>query len=144
MVDIYCRFVFSIYVIPVFSITSYSYSPWLLSRPLGLYSLSSKTSYRQISWSIEAARLGVKMIVWPRNFTGISSAALLPMCRSNFRAIEKFQTRISRLRDFTGSFGKTSFRFWNRAIRCPCARRLFHAPTRTTSSGCFMLHKQNH
>ena len=28
------------------------------SGTLGLYSLSGKTSYRQISWSLEAARLG--------------------------------------------------------------------------------------
>ena len=55
---------------------------------LGLYSLSGKTSYRQISWSLEAARLSVIMIVSHWNLTGIS-AALLPRCLSNFRAIEK-------------------------------------------------------
>ena len=53
-----------------------------------LCSLSSKTSYRQISWSLEAARLGVILIVLLRNFTGIS-AALLPKCLSNIRAIRK-------------------------------------------------------
>ena len=36
----------------------------------GLYSLSGKTSYRQISWSLEAARLGVIMIVSLSNLTG--------------------------------------------------------------------------
>ena len=55
----------------------------------GLYSLSDKTSYRQISWSLEAARLSVIMIVSLWNLTGIS-AALLPRCLSNFKAIEKF------------------------------------------------------
>ena len=45
---------------------------------LGLYSLSGKTSYRQISWSLEAARLDVAMVVslwvtcsaaeWPAKF----------------------------------------------------------------------------
>ena len=29
----------------------------------GLYSLSGKTSYRQISWTLEAARLDVVMVV---------------------------------------------------------------------------------
>ena len=75
----------------------------------GLYSLSGKTSCRQISWSLEAARLGVIMIVSLWNLTGIP-AALLPRCLLNFRAIGKFQTRISRLRDFTRSCGKTSYR----------------------------------
>ena len=82
-------------------------------RALGLYSLSGKTSYRKISWSLGAARLGVIIIVSPWNLTGIS-AALLPRCLSNFRAIGKVQTRISRLRDFTRSCGKTSYRLMNR------------------------------
>ena len=42
----------------------------------GLYSLSGKTSYRQISWSIEAARLDVAMVVSLWNLTGTSAAAL--------------------------------------------------------------------
>ena len=45
---------------------------------LGLYSLRGKTSYHQISWSLEAARLDVIMIVSLRNLTGIS-VALLPI-----------------------------------------------------------------
>ena len=40
----------------------------------GLYSLSGKTSYRQISRSLEAARLSVIMIVSHWNLTGISAA----------------------------------------------------------------------
>ena len=52
----------------------------------GLYSLSGKTSYRQISWSLEVAKLGVIMIVSLWNLTGIS-AALLPRCLSNSKAI---------------------------------------------------------
>ena len=51
------------------------------------------------------------MIVSLWNLTGFS-AALLPRCQSNFRAIEKVQSRISRLRDFTRSCGKTSYRLW--------------------------------
>ena len=79
----------------------------------GLYSLSGKTSYRQISWSLESARLGVIMIESLCNLTSIS-AALLPRCLSNFRAIGKVQTRISRLRDLARSCGKTSYRLVNR------------------------------
>ena len=74
---------------------------------LGLYSLSGKTSYRQVSWSLEATRLDVTMIASLRNLTGIS-VALLPKCLSNFRAIGKVKTRISRLRDFARSCGEKS------------------------------------
>ena len=52
----------------------------------GLYSLSGRTSYRKISWSLETERLGVIMFVSFWNLTGISPA-LLPRCLSNFRAI---------------------------------------------------------
>ena len=79
----------------------------------GLYSLSGKTPYHQISWSHGAARLDVILIVSHWNLAGIS-AALLPMCLSNFRAIRKVLTRISRLRDFTRFCGKTSVRLVNR------------------------------
>ena len=54
----------------------------------GLYSLSGKTSYRQISWSLEAARLDVAIIVSFWNLTGTSAAAV-PRYLSNFRAIGK-------------------------------------------------------
>ena len=58
---------------------------WML--PLqGLYSLSGKTSYRKISWSLEAARFGFGLFQLLWNLTGISAAAL-PRCLSNFRAI---------------------------------------------------------
>ena len=43
---------------------------------LGLYSLSGKTSYRQITWRLEAARLDIIMIVSHWNLTGISAALL--------------------------------------------------------------------
>ena len=45
----------------------------------GLYSLSGKTSYRQISWSLDATRLDVIMIISLWNLTGISTA--LQRCR---------------------------------------------------------------
>ena len=54
----------------------------------GLYSLSWRSSYRKISWSLEAARSDVIMIFSFCNSAGIS-AALLPRCLSNFRMIAK-------------------------------------------------------
>ena len=73
----------------------------------GLYWLSGKTSYRQISWSLEAARLGAIMIASFWHLIGIS-ATPLPKCPTNVRAIGKVWTRISRLRYFTRSCGNTS------------------------------------
>ena len=67
---------------------SISNTTLLYSPTLSFYSQSSKTSYRKISWSPEAARLSVIIIVSLWNLTGIS-AALLPMCLSNFRTIGK-------------------------------------------------------
>ena len=80
---------------------------------LGLYSLSGKTSYRKISWSLEAARFGFKLFQWLWNLAG-TSAALLPRCLSNFRAIRPLQHPISWLRDITRFGGKTSYSLVNR------------------------------
>ena len=80
---------------------------------LGLYSLSGKTSYRKISWSLEAARFWFKLFQSLWNLVG-TSAALLPRCLSNFRAIRPLQHPISRLRDFTRFGGRTSYRLVNR------------------------------
>ena len=68
--------------------TDTSVARLLHSSSQDLYPLSGKTSYRQISWSLEAARLGVIIIAPLWNLTG-TSAALLPRSLSNFRAIEK-------------------------------------------------------
>ena len=75
----------------------------------GVYSLIGKTPYRQISRSFEPARLNVIVIVSLWNLASISAAVLL-RCLSNFRAIWKGQTRISRLRVFARSCDKTSYR----------------------------------
>ena len=83
-----------------------------MQKYLGLYSLSTKMSYRRISWSLEAVRLDVIMIVSIKNLTDISRVPL-PRYVSNFRAIVKVKTQISRLRDFTRFWGKTSFRLVN-------------------------------
>ena len=84
---------------------------------LGPVSISDKTSCRKISWSLEAAKL-VFIIVWSLwNLTG-TSAALLPMCLSNFKAMRKLKLSISRLRDFTRSNDKTSYRILKRGPGC--------------------------
>ena len=58
----------------------YYFDPSVLMHALfhlqGLYSLSGKTSYRQISWSLKAARLDVEMVVSLSNLTGNSAAAI--------------------------------------------------------------------
>ena len=99
---------------------------WLRSSPLsqmrsnqGLYSLSGKTSYRKNSWSLEAARFEFKLFQSLWNLAG-TSAALLPRCLSNFRAIRPLQHPISRLRDFTRFGGKTSYRLVNRCLEYSC------------------------
>ena len=79
----------------------------------GLYSLSGKTSYRKISWSLEAARFGFKVFQSLWNLAG-TWAALLPRCLSNCRAIRPLQHPISWPRDFTRFGGTTSYRLVNR------------------------------
>ena len=66
----------------------------------GLYSLSRRTSYHEISGSLEAARFGFRFFQSLRNLTG-TSAATLQRCLSNSRAIRSLWHPISRLRDFT-------------------------------------------
>ena len=95
---------------------------WLFRCHQGFYSLSGKASYRKISWSLEAARLDVMMIESLWNLTDISTALLLRYL-SNSRTIGKVYTRISWLRDFTRSCGKTSVRRVNRGprlVKCCC------------------------
>ena len=87
--------------------------------PLGRHSLSGKTSYRKISWSLEAARFGFKLFQLLWNLAG-TSAAVPPRCLSNFRAIRLLQHPISQLRDFTRFGGKTSYRLVNRGPGSVC------------------------
>ena len=104
---------------------------------LGLYSLSGKTSYRKISWSLEAARFGFKLFQSLWNLAG-TSVALLPMCLSNFRTIRPLHNPISRLRDFTRFGGKTSYRLVNRGpdliciqihtLKCTCTGLYWTVP----------------
>ena len=72
-----------------------------------LYSPSSKTSYRQIAWSLEAARLDVIMIVSLWNFSNV--AAEVPV---KFQS--DWESRNSRLRALTRFCCKTSVRLVNK------------------------------
>ena len=86
----------------------------------GLYSLSDKTSYRKISWSLEAASFGFKLFLSLWNLTATSAAALKRRL-SNFGAILRNLTGVSsalRLRclsNFKGQYNKiASFNVWVR------------------------------
>ena len=71
---------------PLLSLPAFHALTLEINSPLGLYSLSGKTSYRKISWNLEAERLGAMIIAPLWHFTGIL-AALLPRGLSNIRAI---------------------------------------------------------
>ena len=79
----------------------------------GPVSISEKTSFGKISSSLEAARFVFRIFRSLWNLTG-TSAAVLPVCLSNFKAIQQFKVPISWLRDFTRSYEKTSFRILRR------------------------------
>ena len=76
--------------------------------PLGLVLISHTTSYCKISQNLEAARFVFRIVrsLW---YLAGTSAALLPISLSNFKAIRSFKQLISRLRDFTGFYDKTSW-----------------------------------
>ena len=78
---------------------------------------ADKTSYCKISQSLEAARFVFRIVRSLWNLTD-TSAALLPTSLSNFRAIRKFNQPISRIRDFTRSYDKTSYRILKRRDSC--------------------------
>ena len=61
-------------------------SVFTLHRIQGLYSLSGKTSYRNISWNLKAAKFRFRLsrLLW--NLIGTFAAVLL-RCLSNFRVI---------------------------------------------------------
>ena len=60
------------------------------------------------------ARFVFKVVRSLWNLTG-TSAALLPMCLSNFKAIRQFKVPISWLRDFTRSGDRRLFGYWDGA-----------------------------
>ena len=87
-------------------------------KRMGLNSLSSKASYRKISWSRESARFGFGLFHSIRNLTDTSAAAL-PRRLSNFRTIRSVYLPISGLLDFTRFGGETSYCFVNRSPGVP-------------------------
>ena len=89
----------------------------LIAQALGPVSTSVETSYCQIPQSLEAARFVFKIERSPWNLTG-TSAAPLPMCLSNCKAIRTFQRSISCLRDFVRSHDKTSYQILKRGPGC--------------------------
>ena len=66
-------------------------------------SISDKTSYRKISWSLEVARIVFRIVRSLWKLIGTSSA-LLPMCLKNSKAMRWFKLAISRLRVFTRAY----------------------------------------
>ena len=58
--------------------------------------------------SLKAARHGFKSAWWLWNLTA-ESEVQLPSYKSNFRATQKYENRISRLRDSTRSYDKMSY-----------------------------------
>ena len=80
-----------------------------------LYSLSGRTSYHNISWSLKAARFMFRLFQTLWNLTGTSTATL-SRCLSNFRAMRLSWHPISLHGDFTRSYGKSSVRLVNRGL----------------------------
>ena len=80
---------------------------------LGPVSISDKTSYMKFSRSLEAARFLFRLVRSHWNLTG-TTAAVLPKCQSNFKAMRSFKRSISWLRDFTRSYDKTPYRILKR------------------------------
>ena len=114
---------------------------------LGPVPISDNTFYPKISPSLEAARLVhvVLIIASLWNFT-CASAALLPRCLSNFRAIGQFYTPISRLRDFARSYNKTSYWIlkrgpgpWFKIKMSSYQHRKYHCGDKTIRGGVLFL-----
>ena len=80
--DVIMRFLSGILSSSIVILWSYIY----IYIYLGLYSLSSETSYRKISWILETARFGFRLFQSLWNLTSTLAAAL-PICLSNFGTI---------------------------------------------------------
>ena len=75
----------------------------------GPYSLGGSASYCKISWSLEVTRFGFRLYQSLWNLTAIS-AAILPRCLSNFRALRPLLHPTLHLQVFTRFGDKTSCR----------------------------------
>ena len=103
-------------------------------------SISDKTSYREISQSLEGARSDVQTFVSLWNLTG-TSATVLPRCLSNFRAIGQFHIQISRLRGFVRSYNKTSYRILKQGRMPATGCELANPPPQRGCFFSFQWHK---
>ena len=87
--------------------------PCAANRERGPVSIYDKTSYSKVSQILKTARF-VFRIVWSlRNLTG-TSTAVLPKFLLISNLCDNFKLPISRLRDFTRSYDKTSYRILKR------------------------------
>ena len=108
---------------------------WPRVNQSGKLLLSEESSYCSRKWTRSVIRLSVRSreAAWfvfrivrsLLNLTG-TSAAVLPMCLSNFKAIWQFKIPISWFRDFTRSYEKTSFWILRRG---PVIRTLHDCPS---------------
>ena len=104
--------IISDYTYPPFTTSDTSSKWWQHAYSVckqSLHSLSGRTSYRKISWSLEAASFGFNFFQSLWNLTS-TSAASLSICLSNFRAIRSLQNSIAWLRGFSRFGGTTSYR----------------------------------
>ena len=89
----------------------------------------------EISQSLEAARFAFRIVRSPWNLTG-TSAAQLPKCLSNLKAIRIFQQPILNLRDFARSHDKTSYRILKRGLGTVISIMIFVQTLLYTSNNC--------
>ena len=108
------------------NIAAFSKLTYWYQTPPGSVSISDKTSYRNISQSLEGERFECRTV-----------QALLPMCLSNFEAMWWFKLPISRLRDFTRSYDKTSYWILKRG---PVLSTVIHYSNVTWGSWCLKSH----
>ena len=78
-------------------------------------SLSSVSMHNNVS--LEAARFVFTLLRSLWNLTG-TSATMLPRCPSNSKDMRRFELATSRLRGFTKSHDKTSYRILKRGHEC--------------------------
>ena len=99
------------YCLTSIKVSRYPYVKWGQG-----HSLNCRTSYRKISWSLEAARFGFRLFQSLWNFVGTLAAALQDACQILERCDYHNQSRgFETSRDFGG---KTSYRLVHRGQKC--------------------------
>ena len=122
---------------PTSSMSPVWFSTWFTLRYDGT-SASGKTSYHNISSSLEAARFVFEIVRSLQNSPG-SSAAMLPSHLSNFKAIPSFKLTTSRLRGCTKSCDKTSCHILKRDSGCWLIHNALKAILWNTGHYCHIL-----